>query len=109
MGTLLKKQSPITVYSLLTKKNKLPFSVSVCGKQTEVCHFCYWFAANNEKLHTYTQISNAKQKTESQAIFLNPFTVCSSCKRKFVVCPFVHEVTNGSLKEPTKVIPLQTG
>jgi hypothetical protein len=37
-----------------------------------------------------------KQKTEAQAIFPNPFTVCSSCKRKFAVCPFVAEVTNGS-------------
>jgi hypothetical protein len=25
-----------------------------------------------------------------------PFTVCSSCRRKFVVCPFVDEETNGS-------------
>jgi hypothetical protein len=27
---------------------------------------------------------------EAQAIFFNPFTVCSSCKRKFVVCPFFY-------------------
>ncbi len=26
---------------------------------------------------------------------LNPFTVYSLCKRKFVVCPFVDEDTNG--------------
>jgi hypothetical protein len=37
-----------------------------------------------------------KRKSEAQAIFLNLFTVCSSCKRKFVVCPFVYEETNGS-------------
>ncbi len=36
-----------------------------------------------------------KRKTEAQAIFLNPFTICSSCKQKFVVCPFVDEDTNG--------------
>ncbi len=30
------------------------------------------------------------------AIFLNPFTICSSCKRKFVVRLFVYEETNGS-------------
>jgi hypothetical protein len=37
-----------------------------------------------------------KQKTEngSQTIFLNLFTVCSSCKWKFVVCSFVDEETN---------------
>ncbi len=39
-----------------------------------------------------------KQKTKNgaQATFLNPFTVCSACERKFVVCPFVDEETNGS-------------
>ncbi len=33
-----------------------------------------------------------KRKTEAQAIF-NPFTVSSSCKQKFVVCPFVNKET----------------
>jgi hypothetical protein len=28
--------------------------------------------------------------------FLNPFTVCSLCKQKFDVCPFVDEETSGS-------------
>jgi hypothetical protein len=37
-----------------------------------------------------------KQKTEVQVIFLSPFTICSSCKRKYVVCLFVDEETNGS-------------
>ncbi len=36
-----------------------------------------------------------KQKTKAQAIFLTPFTVCSSCKGKFVLCLFVSEETNG--------------
>ncbi len=40
--------------------------------------------------------SKRKWKTEAQAIFLNPFIVSLSCKRKFVVCPFVYEETNGS-------------
>jgi hypothetical protein len=35
-------------------------------------------------------------QAETQAIFLNLFTVCSSCKRKFVVCPFVNKETKGS-------------
>jgi hypothetical protein len=35
------------------------------------------------------------RKKETQAIFLNPFTVCSSWKRKFIVCPFVDEESNG--------------
>ncbi len=37
-----------------------------------------------------------KQKTVAQAIFFNPFAVCSSCIRKFVVCPFVYAETNVS-------------
>ncbi len=35
-----------------------------------------------------------KWKTKDLAIFLNSFTVCSSCKGKFVVCPFVDEEIN---------------
>jgi hypothetical protein len=37
-----------------------------------------------------------KRKTEAQAIFLNPFTVCSLYKWKFGVCQFVDEETNRS-------------
>ncbi len=33
---LLEQQSSITIYRWPTKKNKLPFSISVCSKQTEV-------------------------------------------------------------------------
>jgi hypothetical protein len=29
---------------------------------------------------------NGKRKNEAHTIFLNPFTVCSSFKRKFVIC-----------------------
>jgi hypothetical protein len=29
-----------------TKKNKLPFPVSVCSKQTEVCRFHFTFTLN---------------------------------------------------------------
>ncbi len=32
-----------------------------------------------------------ERKTKAQAIFLNPLTVWSSCKQKFVVCPFFDE------------------
>ncbi len=46
-------------------------------------------------MHTYAAVSNRKRKTEAHAIFLNPFTVCSLGKRKFVICPFVYEETNG--------------
>ncbi len=48
-------------------------------------------------VHTYTYINyRLKSKTEAQAFFFNPFTVCSSYKRKFDDCPFVDKETNGS-------------
>ncbi len=99
-------------------ENKLPFFVSVCCKQMQVSHFRLPFAANKQKLlfllvllsiYTVYQnslyiylyiyllpISNFKQEMKIQAIFLNPFTVYSSCKREFVVCPFADQETNGS-------------
>ncbi len=36
---------------------------------------------------------HGKKKIEAQAIFLNPFTICSWYKRKFVTCPGVDEET----------------
>jgi hypothetical protein len=35
---------------LPTKENKCPFSISVCSKQTGVCHFHFPFAENKRKL-----------------------------------------------------------
>jgi hypothetical protein len=49
-----------------------------------------------EYLYIYAAVSNEKGKTEAPAIFHNLFTVCSSCKRKFVICLFVDEETNES-------------
>ncbi len=37
-----------------------------------------------------------KWKMEAQAIFLNLFTVCSSCKWKIIICPFVDKEIKGS-------------
>jgi hypothetical protein len=37
------------------------------------------------------ETSNVKRKKESQAIFLNQFTVCSPCKWKSIICPFVDQ------------------
>jgi hypothetical protein len=46
--------------------------------------------------HGHRDMENRKQKTEAQAIILNPFIVCSSRKWKFVrlsVCSFVRLLT----------------
>ncbi len=40
--------------------------------------------------------NKVKRKTEDQVIFLKLFTVCSSCKRKLVVCLFVNKETKGN-------------
>ncbi len=46
-------------------------------------------------MYTYIHIY-FQWKMEAQAISLNLFTVCSSCKWKVVDGPFVDEETNGS-------------
>ncbi len=58
-------------------KNKRKFAVSVC-MSTYIKTAAY--------IYIYKYICfRFKQKTEASAIFLNPFTVCSSCKRKLPV------------------------
>jgi hypothetical protein len=46
---LLKQQSLITVYGLPTKGNRLPFSISICNIQREVCSFRFLLAAKKGK------------------------------------------------------------
>jgi hypothetical protein len=47
-----------------------------------------WKQLDMDKEH-----GDIKRKTEAQAIFFDPFTVCSLCKWKFVVCPLADEDT----------------
>ncbi len=47
-------------------------------------------------IYIYAADSNRKLTNEAQAIVKNLITVCSSCERKFFVCPFVYKETNGS-------------
>ncbi len=48
------------------------------------------------KKHGRGDMQTLRHQTEAKAIFLDPFTACSSSKWKFVVCPFVVEDTNRS-------------
>jgi hypothetical protein len=50
MGTFAETAIVDYHLSLMTKENKLLFSVSVSSKQTEVCSFRFPFAANKQKL-----------------------------------------------------------
>ncbi len=113
---LLTQQTSCTICRLPTKENKIPFSISVCSKPTEVCRFrfpCIYICTENGNIYifikytcTYTEIyyisidiymyCRFKRNMEAYALFLNPFAVRSSYKRKFVVCPCVYEVTDGS-------------
>jgi hypothetical protein len=56
-----------------------------------ICIYIYIY-----NLHIFAAVSNGKGKMEAWMIFLNLFTIYSSCKQKFYVCPFVYEETNGS-------------
>jgi hypothetical protein len=99
---LLEQQSSIAVYCLLTKENNIPFSI--CSKKNGNCHFPYTYI--HISIYIYTKngtiyinmciycTSKRKRKTEAQVFFLNLFSVCSSCKLKFFVCPFVNVETN---------------
>ncbi len=113
MGTFTETAMIDYCLSFVEQENKLPFSVSVCSKQTEfdVCfqqinRSCHgdmetWRHGDIE-METWTWKSDIfrkkiKVKREVQAIFINPF-------------PSVHSA-NGSLsictKKQTEVIRLQ--
>jgi hypothetical protein len=50
MGTFAETAIIHCQVSFVGQGNKLPFSVSICSKQTEVWHFHFPFAANKQKL-----------------------------------------------------------
>jgi hypothetical protein len=89
---LLKQQSSTTVHCLPINENKLPFS----GSSNFPHLYLYISVSIYISIYLYIYICcRFKRKTEAQAIFLNPFIICSSYKQKFAVCPFVDEDTNG--------------
>jgi hypothetical protein len=100
--------------SFATKENKLPVFVSICSKQTKVCHFCLTLAANKRKLpfseYIYIHIhmlkwqnifiyicscSNGKRKSKRFTLIRLPFAHCANGRFLFVH-PFVDEETNKS-------------
>jgi hypothetical protein len=90
---LLIQQTSITFYRLPTNENKLPYSVVqiyiytvyILKRQHIFEMYRYICIAISISLNVYSAVSNGTRRTKAQMIFLNPFTVCSSCKRKFVV------------------------
>ncbi len=107
----LRQQSSVTVFVCRPRKTNFSFSFpfatngnchfplimfSVCIF-IFVCIYIYIWANVKWIKENRIYIYNFQQKMEAQAIFLNPFTVVSSCKWKFVVCLFVGKKTNGML------------
>jgi hypothetical protein len=95
------KQSSVFRFPLQQTNGSLPFPFSVCSKQTEVVIFlvsvfCIYIYGKQNYIYISCCFKQKTKKRPPQAIFLNPFTICSSCKCKFVVCLFVDEETNGS-------------
>ncbi len=77
-----------------------PFFVCV-GMCVFMYVYIYKYIYLYSHLNFYAAVSNVKRKMKAQAIFLNPFTVCSSCKRKLV---FFRSLT----KKQMEVICLQS-
>jgi ribosomal protein S10 len=116
---LLTQQTSITVFRLLAKENnfrfyfkfaahkrKLPFSIHSVYMENKTTYICTHIYIHihmhiNLHIHIYMYILSFQMENGSQAFFLHPFTVCSSYKWKFVLCPFADE-------EKTEVICLQT-
>ncbi len=49
--------------------------------------YIYIYMLKWQHIYIYRDLScHFKRKVEAEAIFLNSFTVCSSCKQNFVVC-----------------------
>jgi hypothetical protein len=82
--------------------NKQKFAVSVFRLQQTngSCRFplvlfiFVFIFTENRTLYLYATVSSGKRKIEAKAIFLNLFTVYSSCKLKFVVCLFLEKEAN---------------
>ncbi len=53
-------------------------------------------------MYKFAAVSNGKRKP----MRLFPLTICSPCKWKFVVCPFVDEETNGRVTFPNGLFGL---
>jgi hypothetical protein len=102
-------------FSVCSKQMELPFSISsvfpiyiYIGIDIEIhihiqihIHiyiyiniYTYTYTHKHIYIYIYAALSNGK--TEAKAIFLNPFTVCSSCKQKPIFCLFADEETNRS-------------
>jgi hypothetical protein len=103
---LLTQQTKITIYSLPTKENNFRFLCIYILKRQHIdiyrniyiytYLYVYVYVYIYIYIYIYTAVSNGKWKTEAGAIFPSLITICSQCKLKFVIGPFVYEETNES-------------
>jgi hypothetical protein len=105
MGTFA--ETAIVDYRFSFSNPKLPFSVSIFSKQTE---FPFPFPICNRQTGSLFSVCGIRKtwtwrdgewrhqrEIGGQTVFLNPFTIYLSCKRRFAFCPCVDAETNGKL------------
>jgi hypothetical protein len=76
------------------RKKNFRFPFPACRKQTEVFHIVRIY--QYIETAAYMCMLRFQIETEAKTILFNPFTVCSSCKWKSVVWPFVYKETKES-------------
>jgi hypothetical protein len=69
--------------------------------QLKLLSYLIWNIYIYKYIYIYMTPFQTETESEAQAIFQNPFTVCTSCKRKFVFCPFVCEKINRVIRWQT--------
>jgi hypothetical protein len=104
---LLKQQTslPFIVWRQRKTNFRFPFLFAENKRELIVSIFHCKYILKWQQIYRYRYIYIStyifiyrcfKWKMEAQVIFLNLFTVCSSCKRKFVVCLSGFQETNGT-------------
>jgi hypothetical protein len=96
-GQVCSHQTAITIYCLLTKENNFCFLFSAnnrrcCFPLIPFSVYIYILKLQQKYIYIerdrYAAISKGKWKT-MRFSFIHPFTIASSCKQKFIFCPFV--------------------
>jgi hypothetical protein len=105
MGTFAETANFHYICLLPTNEKKSPFSVSIFiyihiyvkekrNLQKTATSICLLQAVNYIFFKYAAFFRKKRMENRIPVIFLNSFTICSFCKRKFVVCLFVDIVTN---------------
>jgi hypothetical protein len=100
MGTFADTAYVAKRYRLPTEETKIPFSVSVCRKQTEVFHFPYAANITEVGIYVYDIIYVLELLNSNPRL---PFIVLSTKKNKLPFSISVLQQTNGILPFPFSI------